>query len=40
MEDFFQWAQQFPNIFDLTELAWAEAWLTALQTDRRRKQPA
>jgi hypothetical protein len=37
MEIFFQDALQYPYFFTLDELTLAEAWLTALKTDRRRK---
>ena len=37
MEIFFQDALQYPYFFTLDELTLAEAWLIALQTDRRRK---
>ena len=40
MEIFFQDALRFPFLFTMDELTLAEAWLTALKTDHRRKQPA
>jgi hypothetical protein len=37
MEIFFQDAMRFPFLFTMDELTLAEAWLTVLQIDRRRK---
>ena len=37
MEEFFKWAMGFPYLFTLGELCLAEAWLNALNTDKRRK---